>query len=276
MKKSTSKAAKTAKARSAGKVTGSQTLVRGLDVMHAVAQGTTSLSALVQVLKLHRSTTHRLASTLVEQRYLSFEPRVGYALGPKLVELGYLARDQMSLPHVARAHLEGLAMTTSDTVHLGILDDMRALYLDKIPGNRRITVTSRIGDRHPLRSTGLGKALLLDMNEQRWRKFYEFESREGRAYEVSLTVWLKRMHEYAKAGYALDLEENEDKIRCVAAPVRDAADAIIGAISVSSAAQYMDDARMRLLADEVRATARAISRDLGWRGDDRDPPRRKD
>jgi DNA-binding IclR family transcriptional regulator len=79
------------------------------------------------------------------------------------------------------------------------------------------------------------------------------------------------MREYARAGHALDLEENEDRIRCVAAPVRDATQAIVGAISVSSAAQYMDDARMEALAEEVRATARAISRDLGWRDDVRRP-----
>jgi DNA-binding IclR family transcriptional regulator len=80
------------------------------------------------------------------------------------------------------------------------------------------------------------------------------------------------MREYASAGYALDLEENEDRIRCVAAPVRDATQAIVGAISVSSAAQYMDDTRMKALAEEVRAAARAISRDMGWQ-DRKERPR---
>jgi DNA-binding IclR family transcriptional regulator len=251
---------------------GSQTLVRGLDVLEAVASGATNLLALADILKLNRSTTHRLAATLVEHRYLSFTPRVGYALGPKLLELGYLARDLMSFPRVARDHIESLATATGDTVHLGILDGTRALYLDKIPGSRRVEIRSRIGDRHPLRSTGLGKALILDMGEVRWRELYESENRDGKRYDVTLTAWLKRMRDYARSGYALDLEENEDRIRCVAAPVRDATQAIVGAISVSSAAQYMNDARMKALAEDVRAAARAISRDLGWR-DDIDRPR---
>ncbi len=152
-------------------------------------------------------------------------------------------------------------------MHLGILDDTRALYLDKIPGRRRVEIRSHIGDRHPLRSTGLGKALILDLGEARWRQLYEAEDRDGKSYQVPLGAWLKRMREYAKAGHAFDLEENEDRIRCVAAPVRDTTRAIIGAISVSSAAQYMDDDRMKALADDVRATARAISRDMGWRDD---------
>jgi DNA-binding IclR family transcriptional regulator len=70
----------------------------------------------------------------------------------------------------------------------------------------------------------------------------------------------------------LTWRENEDRIRCVAAPVRDATQAIVGAISVSSAAQYMDDTRMKALAEDVRATARAISRDMGWQ-DKKDRPR---
>ena len=253
---------------------GSQTLVRGLDVLDAVAKGVSNLNALAETLQLNRSTTHRLAATLVEQRYLSFMPRVGYSLGPKLLELGYKARDQMNFPRIARDHIETLARETGDTVHLGILDDTRALYLDKIPGSRRVEIRSRIGDRHPLRSTGLGKALILDLGEARWRELYQAENLEGKPYGVSLTIWLKRMREYAVAGYALDLEENEDRIRCVAAPVRDATDAIVGAISVSSAAQYMDDKRMTALAEDVRAAACAISRDMGWRGDFTHKPER--
>src|SRR5258706_7300319 len=246
---------------------GSQTLVRGLDVLGAVSQGATNLVVLAETLNLNRTTTHRLAAAVVEQGYLSFTLRVGYGLGPRLLELGYMARDQMSLPRIARGHIESLAAATGDTVHLGILDDTRALYLDKIPGRRRVEIRSHIGDRHPLRSTGLGKALILDLGEARWRELYEAEDRDGKPYEVPLSAWLKRMREYANVGYAFDLEENEDRIRCVAAPVRDTTEAIIGAISVSSAAQYMDDNRMKALAEDVRTTARGISRDMGWRGD---------
>jgi len=246
---------------------GSQTLTRGLDVLEAVAAGATNLAALAEALNLNRSTTHRLAGTLVGRRYLSFAPRVGYALGPKLLELGFQARAQMSLARVAREHIETLAAATGDTVHLGVLDGPRAFYLDKIPGSRRVEISSRIGERQPLRSTGLGKALILDDTEARWRELYEYENREGKPYDVSLSVWLRRMHEYSKAGYALDLEENEDRIRCVAAPVRDATNDIVGAISVSSAAQYMNDQRMQLLAEDVRNAARLISLDMGWRED---------
>ena len=66
---------------------GSQTLLRGLDVLEAVGSGATKLSDLASMLELNRSTTHRLARTLVARRYLIFTPRNGYGLGNKTLEL---------------------------------------------------------------------------------------------------------------------------------------------------------------------------------------------
>jgi DNA-binding IclR family transcriptional regulator len=243
---------------------GTQTLVRGLDVVDAVAAGATALADLATAIGLTRSTTHRLAATLVERRYLEYSRSDGYALGPKLLELGHVASRQKDLPRVAREHLETLSNATRDTVHIGVLDGTRVLYLDKITGSRRVEISSKIGERQPLRSTGLGKALILDADEKQWREFYDQESRLGNRYDVPLDEWLKRMREYAKHGYAFDLEENEDRIRCVAAPIRGVTGAIVAAISVSSAAQYMDDVRMRGLTFDVRKAADAISAALGF------------
>jgi len=243
---------------------GSQTLVRGLDVLEAVASGVSSLADLSATLELNRSTAHRLAATLVERRYLTFVPRNGYGLGPKSLELGYQARVQLNIPRVARDHLESLAAQTGDTVHLGVLDGTRALYLDKIPGRRRVEISSRVGELQPLRSTGLGKALLLDEDEAHLRDFYRCENGGEQQYRVSESTWMRRMRDYAKRGCAFDLEENEDRIRCVAAPIRDATGGIKASISVSSAAQYMNDERMQVLAGQVRWTAEQISRELGW------------
>jgi DNA-binding IclR family transcriptional regulator len=231
-----------------------------------VASGLNNLAELAVTLKLNRSTVHRLAATLVERRYLTFVPRTGYGLGSKSLELGYQARVQLNIPRVARDHLEKLAAQTGDTVHLGVLDGTRALYLDKIPGGRRVEISSRVGELQPLRSTGLGKALLLDEDAVQLRDFYRCEDDSKQRYEVSESTWTRRMREYAKLGYTFDLEENEDRIRCVAAPVRDATGHIKAAISVSSAAQYMNDHRMQALAKEVRWTADQISRELGWEG----------
>ncbi|KAK0331866.1 hypothetical protein LTR94_027203, partial [Friedmanniomyces endolithicus] len=155
-----------------------------------------------------------------------------------------------------------LSAQTYDTVHLGVLDGRQALYLDKVPGRRRINIGSRLGERHPIASTGLGKALILDKSEPEWIDYY---APQGAAFDAAArAVWLERMHAYAQKGYAFDLEENEDQIRCVAAPIRSVDGQIVAALSVSSAAQYMSDARMTELTQTVTQAANAISADLGW------------
>jgi len=251
---------------------GSQTLLRGLDVIDVVAAGPIKLGDLAARLGLTRSTTHRLASALTDRRYLSFVPHSGYSLGPKLLELGFRVRDELDLPRIAAPHLERLALLTEDTVHLGILDRGRVLYLDKVPGKRRINISSRIGELQPVTSTGLGKALLLDLDEDAWLEYFRTERGEAprhgarRRVEISQQEWVARMRGYVQAGYAFDLEENEDQIRCVAAPIRDVAGRTIAAISVSSAAQYMSDHRMQALSKEVMTAAQRISAGLGWTG----------
>jgi len=252
---------------------GSQTLMRGLNIIEALADGSLPLTDLARRLELSTSTTYRLAAALIERGYIAAAPRAGYRLGPKLIELGYLAQEQNDLIQVARPHLERLAAASEDTVHLGVLDDGMALYLDKVPGRRRITISSRVGDRQPLTSTGLGKALMLDHPTEYWEDRLRADQSAG-GFPVDAASWLERMRGYAAAGHAYDLEENEDQIRCVSAPVRDARGRVAGAISVSSAAQYMNDDRMAALAADVRDTARAISVELGWNGETA-PPRRK-
>lgn len=245
---------------------GSQTLLRGLDLLEAVTRDPVALPELSRRLNLNRSTVHRLASALVDRGYLRFVPRTGYMLGAKLLELGFAAREQIDIPRIARPHLEALAEWSEDTVHLGILDGGKALYLDKISGRRRIEISSRIGERQPLCSTGLGKALILDMPTTELRAIYESETKMHPSGE-DWAGWSKRMKDYSANGYSFDLEENEDRIRCVGAPIRDETGAIVGAISLSSVAQYMDVARMHALVADVRATAGAISRDIGWSPD---------
>jgi DNA-binding IclR family transcriptional regulator len=243
---------------------GTQTLTRALDIIDAVAGGVTDLPGLSKHVGITRSTTHRLAAALVARQYLRFTPRQGYRLGPRLLELGFKIQHETQVPRLARPHLEALSVATEDTVHLGVLDGDRARYLDKVAGQRRIEIGSRVGELHPIWSTGLGKALILDKDEATWRRFFDLGTAPADQRERLFDEWRARMREYAQHDYAFDLEENEFQIRCVAAPIRDGSRRIVAAISVSSARQYMDEPRMRALVSVVLAASLAISRELGW------------
>ncbi|WP_322010272.1 IclR family transcriptional regulator [Paraburkholderia sp. J12] len=249
---------------------GTQTLLRGLAILEAAAAGVRDLRSFGAVLGTTRSTTHRLVSSLVQARYLR-QVQGGYLLGPKLIELGTIALEQMPLTAVARTHLEALAEATLDTIHLGVRDGDDVLYIDKIPGQRGLEMRSRVGHRMPLASTGIGKAMMLDLEPPSWRALFDASRRTLAGvsfrpdHSLDPDTFMRRMATYSAGGYTFDLEENEISIRCVAAPVRDASGAIVAALSVASTIPYMPLERMDELIPVVQREARAISQELGWR-----------
>lgn len=112
------------------KIQGSQTLLRGLDMLDKVIDGPIKLADLSAAMGLTRSTTHRLANALTDRGFLTFLPREGYQLGPKLLQLGFLAQSQADVVQISRPRLEELAAKSEDTVHLGRLDvDLALLSL---------------------------------------------------------------------------------------------------------------------------------------------------
>lgn len=243
--------------------------------MGAIAAGARSLHSISHAIGCTRSTTHRVLRALVVGGYAR-HGSTGYVLGPKLIELGSLATAQVPVTAVAHAHLEALAAQTGDTVHLGIRDGGHVLYIDRIPGNRGLQISSHVGYRNPMACTALGKALMLDMHEDQWRELYTAAQHVSVPAQLrsptcfSWPQYLKRMRTYATRGCAFDLQENEVGIRCVAAPIRDVSSVIVASISVASAIQYMPEERMRSLRELVVTKAAEISRELGHsRGEDR-------
>lgn len=246
---------------------GTQTLVRGLAVIQAVADGARDLKDICARIGVARSTTHRLAACLVQERYLRTMPGVGYVLGPRLIELGFQAREAFPLATLARPFLARLAEQTGDTIHLAVRDKDEVLYLEKIPGKKGLEMRSRVGHRMPLTATGVGKALLLDADAAQWQALFRIGApvaSHAPGGKQTAQAFLARMREYAAKGYAFDLEDNEPSIRCVAAPVRDAGGAIVAAISVSSTVPYMPMERMHEMVAVVQGAAAGISSELGW------------
>ncbi|WP_245955218.1 IclR family transcriptional regulator [Kushneria indalinina] len=250
--------------------TGAQALMRGLAVIDAVAEGHHGLAAIGERINCTRSTTHRLVSALVHAGYLRQSPQ-GYQLGLKLATLGAHARKQMPLAALARPIIEALAQKCGDSVHLGVRDGDDVVYLDKVAGSRGLEMRSRPGLRLPLALTGVGRALMLDLDEGQWQRLYTqaraHQQRQSEAPVAGLSpleppTWpdyQTRLLDYQKTGVVLDLEDNERGIRCVAAPVRDEQGMIVAAISIASATPWMSDARLSELGPSVHDAAAQLS-----------------
>lgn len=240
----------------------SQTLLRGLDVMEAVANQALSISDIAKKTGITYSTAHRIVSVLLQRHYLKQDGAKGFSLGRKVLELGFQAFHQTALTRIAHPFLEQLARDTLDTVHLARIEHDSVIYLDKISSQRSVEISSRIGGRKPLISTGVGKALILDWSENEWTALYQ-RSEALFQEKMSQEKWLALMRAYAQGGYSFDLGEDAQSIRCVAAPVRDGSRKIVAAVSVSSMQEYMDTERMQALIPVVKGVAAKISGELG-------------
>lgn len=248
---------------------GTQTLLRGLKVLECVAGGICDVQGIAAALGTPRSTTHRILNSLVTAKYLHHLPHKGYLLGPMPIHLGNRALEQRPLVALAQPHCEALARQTGDTVHLGVADGAEVVYLVKINSTRGFEMRSRIGQRMPLATTGIGKALMLGVPPQRWRALYDaaiaLNARHPeRPAPTPWPLYEERMRAYLARDVVFDLEENEVGIRCAGAPVREVGGRVSAAISVASAIPFMPEERLEEIAPLVREAADNISRELGW------------
>jgi DNA-binding IclR family transcriptional regulator len=245
-------------------VKGTQTLMRALDIMDEVIDGPIRAADLARKLGMSKTTAHRLVQALRSRNYLSVT-REGFALGPKLLQLGVLATEQIDYVRVARPFMELLSDRTGFCVFVGKREGEYSRHLDRVTGTQRLRVATAPGDRRPIAETGLGKALLLDEDEANWERLY-IEAKGGKPSRAQIDAYLKDMREHKARGTVLHDSELGDGVRSIAVPIRDAKGNICIAISIASAAHYLTDALRPGLAEQVVRAAEQISGAVGYSG----------
>jgi DNA-binding IclR family transcriptional regulator len=213
-----------------------------------------------------RATAFRLLSTLDAYGFVT---KVGgeYQLGVKCFMLGNIVAADLDLKEVAQPHLVALRDTTRETTHLAILDHWQVVYLERLPSPHPVGfMRSRVGAILPAFCTALGKTLLSSLPEEEvaaWAASQKFPSLTPRTI-TSPKRLLKELGVTRQRGYALDEEEHEMGVRCVAAPIRNHQGHVIAAISVAGPTDRMPRTLAGSpVATAVVAAAHAISVDLG-------------
>jgi len=222
-----------------------------------------------QKLSLPMSTVHRLIKTLETLGLLEQELLTGrYRIGLKAFELGSLYLHQTSLRAEAFPLLQDLASKTNETVHLSVLDEGEIIFIEKIDSSHGMGMLSRVGRRAPAHATASGKVLLAYLPEKE-REIFLSRKELKRCTERTVTDGQRLRTELSKVtaqGYSLDDEENEQSIRCVAAPIWDHSGTVVASVSVSGPVQRMSRGRMvRNLVSQVKETAERVSQRLGYR-----------
>ncbi len=233
-----------------------QSVDRALDLLEALAssEGEVSITSLAHRTSLHVSTVHRLLTTLLRRGYVRQNPETSrYFTGAKLATLAEGTSRFNELRHRARPILRALTDQTRETTNLVVLDDVMAVYIDTVPSPHVVRMFTTIGNRVPLHATGAGKALLAWLSPDRRDALLErTELRAHTARTIIEKPSLRRaLEEIRERGYAIDDEEFDEGVRCVAVAVGPVG-APLAAISVSAPASRMTRQRCGELAPLLR------------------------
>ncbi len=230
-----------------------------------------SLSELTERSGLTKPTVLRMLRNL---EHIGLVERVSgtddYRLGLRCVELGQAYLEQVDFRREALPILEDLRDCYNETVHLAVLDEsLRVVYLEKLEGKHAIGIMmSRVGLSAPAYCTGLGKALLSEHPGDPVGVLHERGELVGKTENTihDPTELRAELSAIRERGYALDLEEHEPGVRCVAATIHDSSGAMLGALSIAGPAQRLSEEQLTgELAEATVTAAAAVSERLGGR-----------
>ncbi|UOY00135.1 IclR family transcriptional regulator [Blastococcus sp. PRF04-17] len=241
-------------------------LVKGLALVDLVADSGRPLRLvdLVEASGVPRPTALRLLEVLCRAEVLRVDADGRYGLGPRVAAWGQSFLDRLDLRSQAVDLMEELVDISGETCFLGVVDNQQVLYLAAVNSPQPVRPSARPGFRNPLHCTGIGKVLLSGMADADVRGLLvpPLERRTENTITDPDAV-LAHLARVRERGYAIDEIENEEGVRCVAAPVRDHTGAVIAGLSVSAPAyRFSTDDLHRLAPDVLRVTAE-LSRRLG-------------
>lgn len=217
-------------------------------------------------LDLPKSSVHNYLSTLKQEEYVRKEGSE-YYVGLRFLDLGRYARQRDDLYQTARPELEALADETGELVNLLVEEHGRGVYVCRERGDQAVNVAASTGNRVSLHATGLGKAILAYLPEER---VDEIVDEHGMSAETEYTTTDPRelkdeLDDIRDRGVAFDREERLGGLHCVAVPLKDQSNAPIGAISVSGPKSRMTDDRFESeLPERLERAANVIELNLTY------------
>src|SRR5207248_7467775 len=213
-----------------------EALARGLDVIRAFEPNrpTMTLSEVAAASELARPTARRMLLTLEELGYVRVA-QGGFALTPRVLELGMAYIGSTSIWEIARPHMEWLVSFTGESSSLAQLDGSDIIYVARVAVPKIIALAVTIGTRFPAMQTSLGKVLLAALPPAEAGRVLAEPSRSGitARWQPGQAERAAALREVAERGWALTDEQLAPGIRSVAAPLRDGEGEVIAALNVT-------------------------------------------
>ncbi|AZV45236.1 IclR family transcriptional regulator [Peribacillus asahii] len=247
-----------------------QSIERAADVLELfmVSNPELSIKEISQKLNLSKSTVHGIIKTLEHRGYLQQNPDdLKYKLGIKLFELGNFVGEQLDIGKVARPIIGNLVDELNETVHLVIRQQDEVIYIEKVEGARALTIYSHVGKRAPVHCTGVGKVILAYQSENEIDRVLSSAALEAytKYTMTNITDIKNHLQSIREKGYAIDDEEIELGLKCVAAPIFNHQGKVIASISCAAPKMRFDEVRMPEVIMKIKRAASEISSCLGYR-----------
>ncbi|WP_366924349.1 IclR family transcriptional regulator [Metallumcola ferriviriculae] len=242
---------------------------KALDVLEILADekrpiGVTELSKLLVV---NKSTLHGTLNTLLNRGYVEQDSESGkYLLGISILGIANAALQNLDLRNKAKPVLKKLSDRHNETVHMVVLRQGEVVYIEKQESVQSIRIHTEIGTRLPAHCTGVGKVLLAWMEpEERKKIFRSYGFPKFTLNTITDEETMERhLAEVRSKGHAIDNEEIEEGLRCVAAPIRDYSGKVIAGISIAGPSLRMPLTKLEEMSDSVTEAALEISQSLGF------------
>jgi len=184
----------------------------------------------------------------------------------KLYDLGNRAVEQVDLRTRVRPFFRKLSQQLGETMHLGVLQKTSVVYLDKADASRRVCSGSKTGSSNPVYCTAMGKAMLAFLPEDRINEIIRRTRFEKFTHRTIATAEALRteIEKTRRRGYAVDDEELEEGLRCIAVPLLDAQRQPVAAVSVSGPSFRVTAQKLPSIANHLLQCVRGISMDMGF------------
>ena len=242
---------------------GVQSVERALDILEFLGRsgGELGVSEIGEATGLAAGTAHRLLGTLAARGYVhQNEQNRKYGLGLKSLTMAIATRKRIG--PLALPFLEELVQVSQETANLAILEGNSTVYIEQVsPPTRMLRMFTEPGNRVPLHSTGTGKVLLAYQTP----RFTEFViARTSLPQQTVNTITepsqLKcELEKTRRDGFAVDFEEQEEGVRCLAAPVFGPDGEVFAAMSISGASSRLKKGRVDKLVPDIKRITTAFS-----------------
>lgn len=246
----------------------SQSLQNGIDaLMFLSSKKSAGVTEIARAIGVNKSTAYRIMQTFLGSNMVEKNPEtMCYKLGPAILRLSHQYYSGLNAAGIAKPYMARLSEGFGESVHLCALSNNRAVVVEQITAESRLTANAKIGEAEPLHCSSVGKCLLAYADSGRQEKMLReltFEKHTEKTI-TDKTALLKELARIKERGFAIDDCELSEEIRCVAAPIFNSKGECCFSIGVSGARSRMTREKMNKISEGLKKVSEAISSELGY------------